>query len=1720
MNIRIKKVNFILSIISLLIIIFVLNFNAYAEDDENVVVYNFTRFYEYTGNDIFLSDLELKYNGEPLTLDVDYEISYNEQDYSSIGTKNAILTLIGDNGYYFSDSETTQTITYYVVDKIINLSDFDIYDGMNIEMNEGTASVEDLTNNLLSQYSDYINITGTTSTTEVGENEFYINFNNLSSKVVILYGDNSYKETSEDPLRIIWNSLKGILENDDPDLEISNNENVGYNINQELTYDGNPYLRYKGIEITEDNYDTVTVVKDSNGNIHMNGSETGISDTDADGSIYTAYVTVTFKNEYYGTINYEVTIGPSIASAELSPLDDARLDGISLYYEYNGEIIIPSFDLILNINDVEKTLKLDEDFIITNKDEITKDVCENFDLYVEGIGNYGGSLTLFYNVEAINSDDLTINDIPEYVIYNNEEVTLNPTIIDKYNNTLIKDTDYEISYENNNEIGTASYRIDFIGNYEGSIEGTFRIVETLITEDDSNLRVEGLHDSDYYLGQQATINASLLIYYNDVLLTSDDYDIETIIKDNDGNVHHNNSGGSGINDEDADGTVYKAYATITFKGQYAGELNYTFDVKPSIETATINVLDDARLDGNTLYYEYNGEEIIPSFNLILGDFTLTYGTDFELSDRYEFNNINKGTYEKLLKGIGNYGGTFYLYIEIEGKDIDSNDIQMEYESNCYVPIDSNNFLFNITIHDEALNYDLIKSDDFDLNFYLNVDTVTITISGLNNYGGSKEITVNRANLLLENDLVNITYDTTYNDYNAMYYTGNANHPTVVVSINDEVLIENTDYEISYDGDYSFGSKITLTIKGLSFIYGELNYEYIIYSPTFEDIEYTYVGNKNLEYILLRTEKADLIELYTNIDISDVGAYSTTATLKPGYVFKDGDNYSLEGTININIIPQEVSNDFDISYDELIYNGKELTPSLKIIDFEENELILNQDYKLSYTNNVEVGSMLLKIEGIGNYNGVLEDYPIEILPRSLNGDYIKYETSKNLYHNELDDNYIYYINIYDEEMNYKLVQDVDYNIYSSFDGDKGYINVEGINNYKEFLEIEVPLAKYLIDENNINIEFDSNDESNNIMYFTGLEALPNIEIKYDDNVLIEGTDYIVNYEGNFSEYGSLINVNISGLNDYYISYDSSFILKSTIVNEISLQYRGKTTISNLISLSEYKDIFESFDDFEIDFIGAYELSAKVKKGYVIANDNYSLEGIINVLVYTEDAELEIILEEAAEDIIQTATMSSEFDLDSINFEDLTGLSKEELIKAKEYYNDLEKYVIDNEIDVLVNNHLKELGYDVLVSAEEIAVRLKIYLDSYAINVGYTDFNAQVDDAINAMTVEEEKDIVKEELDAFIHRHTKASTMEKLHKVVEEKNEELDSVYYSKYTDDSTRSDYFNELTEKVHEIKNVTIIIVKHTQNQEIANNNIESYYNELVESGKYNEAQLQLLKEVFDEMQQRVEAVLSADNIDDQLAVQDELDKIVNDAILKLTNVEITSIKIDDEKGVKASIDASEGMNSKTELNVENADKNVSIKINKAINSNNVKGSDDAILLIKNKDVKEAYNINLMVEGEALEEFKGVYTVKLLLTDELKSYNNLQIIYIASDGSIEVCNTYIDGDYLVFNTTHFSTYYLLGDKLIDFAPYIKIFLALIAALIIFIVYLVLKIKNKKINQIGLSLSICLLPVSAFININVFVVCIILGIIALILLITAILLVIKDYRKDRSLENEE
>ena len=58
----------------------------------------------------------------------------------------------------------------------------------------------------------------------------------------------------------------------------------------------------------------------------------------------------------------------------------------------------------------------------------------------------------------------------------------------------------------------------------------------------------------------------------------------------------------------------------------------------------------------------------------------------------------------------------------------------------------------------------------------------------------------------------------------------------------------------------------------------------------------------------------------------------------------------------------------------------------------------------------------------------------------------------------------------------------------------------------------------------------------------------------------------------------------------------------------------------------------------------------------------------------------------------------------------------------------------------------------------------------------------------------------------------------------------------------------------------------------------------------------------------------------------------------------------------------------------------------------------------------------------------GTFTIKIKLTDAMKEYNTLTAAYILDGKIVETFNTTIDGEYVVFNTTHLSEYAILGEN--------------------------------------------------------------------------------------------
>ncbi len=126
------------------------------------------------------------------------------------------------------------------------------------------------------------------------------------------------------------------------------------------------------------------------------------------------------------------------------------------------------------------------------------------------------------------------------------------------------------------------------------------------------------------------------------------------------------------------------------------------------------------------------------------------------------------------------------------------------------------------------------------------------------------------------------------------------------------------------------------------------------------------------------------------------------------------------------------------------------------------------------------------------------------------------------------------------------------------------------------------------------------------------------------------------------------------------------------------------------------------------------------------------------------------------------------------------------------------------------------------------------------------------------------------------------------------------------------------------------------------------------------------------------------------------------------------------------------------------------------------KYGDELKPLLTWRSIMETYDIGFLVDNVWITEFNGVYTVKILLPENLRFATNLQMVYIDKDNRIEFFDTTREGNYVVFKTDHFSNFVLLG---VTFPWWILIVLAVIILLtVILIIVKKKKDKEKKAEE--------------------------------------------------------
>jgi gliding motility-associated-like protein len=395
-------------------------------------------------------------------------------------------------------------------------------------------------------------------------------------------------------------------------------------------------------------------------------------------------ITVVYTIEGKDADNYSAPVDFESKTGEIKAKDLSDLILGSKEEIFSGSGLKPS----VTVKEGDITLEEGVDYEITYTDNINTGTAT---VTVTGKGNYSGTLSGTFAITVRSLGNAEIEQVADQVFTGS---ALTPALTVKDGTLTLKEgTDFTAAYSNNINVGTAAVTVTGIGNYAGTLDGTFAITARSI----GNAEIEQVADQ-VYTGSALT-----------PALTVKDATV-TLKEGTDFTAAYSNN----VN-------VGTAAVTVTGIGNYAGTLDGTFAITASsIGNAAIEKLADQ---------VFTGSALTPALTVKDGTVTLKEGTDFTAA--YS-NNINVGTAAVTVTGIGNYAGTLSSTFEIESKSLEDADIvefaSMTYTGSALEP--------TVTVKDGSVT--LEEGRDFTVTYSdnINAGTATVTVEGIGNYAGS------------------------------------------------------------------------------------------------------------------------------------------------------------------------------------------------------------------------------------------------------------------------------------------------------------------------------------------------------------------------------------------------------------------------------------------------------------------------------------------------------------------------------------------------------------------------------------------------------------------------------------------------------------------------------------------------------------------------------------------------------------------------------------------------------------------------------------------------------------------------------------------------------------------------------------------------------------------------------------------------------------------------
>lgn len=528
---------------------------------------------------------------------------------------------------------------------------------------------------------------------------------------------------------------------------------------------------------------------------------------------------------------------------------------------------------------------------------------------------------------------------------------------------LVELTDYQLTYANNNAVGTATITITARGNYTG-----VRLVKFTIGTlfDHNNISVTQ--------GNTPVVNGFADVTYNGKSQTPQDIMVKRIIEPVAELVEGTDYAIRYYTDEACEkpilaenivnaGIYYMKLEGLQTAG-YIGEIVIPFTIQQKdlhSSDVTVKTIEDQKFAGGNVK-----PGVVLYDNSVVG----SDGNPMEIpASAYDVTYENNNSIGTAIATVtanenGNYTGTRDVAFNIVRQDISEATIypipDYEYTGSPVLPDPV--IYFNSTRLVKGRDYRLMPNPNYGDN--IRAGEAWLVIQGIGNYTGAAEKTFRiKANL----------DDAVVSTVGSQPYTGKEIKPAVTVTCGGNKLTAGREYTVTYGQNKEVGDA------------------FMLLEPTAAYSDY-YTGSHVVRFTICNTlDNAQISgiptsQTYTGAQIMPepvVKIGSTTLKKDVDYTVRWSNNinvgqasvtitgigkYAGSKTVSYYIIAKSITRCTTNKIAAVSYNKKSQTPSVVVCD-GSRVLARNVDYTISYSNNTNIGTGVISIKGIGNYNGI-------------------------------------------------------------------------------------------------------------------------------------------------------------------------------------------------------------------------------------------------------------------------------------------------------------------------------------------------------------------------------------------------------------------------------------------------------------------------------------------------------------------------------------------------------------------------------------------------------------------------------------------------------------------------------------------------------------------------------------------------------------------------------